>query len=115
MKLIPTFFALLALLFAQAKPLTAQIPADELPSAGTDTGLEGKYDPENGIAQLIRDDIGFFQAVKAALAKPRGPRKTTEDHDHAARQLVGKAIAREGKMIDVFQAAASALTCITRS
>ena len=24
-------------------------------AAGTDTGLEGKYDPQNGIAQLIRD------------------------------------------------------------
>ena len=26
-------------------------------------------------ALAIRDDIGFFQAVKAALAKPRGERK----------------------------------------
>jgi len=33
----------------------------------------------------IRDDIGFFQAVKAALAKPRGERKATEDLDHAVR------------------------------
>jgi type I restriction enzyme, R subunit len=53
----------------------------------------------------IRDDIGFFQAVKAALAKPRGPRKTTEELDHAVRQLVAKAIAPEGEIIDVFQAA----------
>ena len=55
MKMIGIFLASLTLLFAQATPLTAQIPANELPSAGTDTGLEGKYDPENGIAQLIRD------------------------------------------------------------
>ena len=53
----------------------------------------------------IRDDIGFFQAVKAALAKPRGPRKATEELDHAVRQLVAKAIAPEGEIIDVFQAA----------
>src|SRR5439155_2148448 len=53
----------------------------------------------------IRDDIGFFQAVKAALAKRRGPRKTTEELDHAVRQLVAKAIAPEGEIIDVFQAA----------
>jgi len=53
----------------------------------------------------IRDDIGFFQAVKTALAKPRGPHKTTEDLDHAVRQLVAKAIAPEGEIIDVFQAA----------
>jgi histidine triad (HIT) family protein len=48
-------FGLIALLFVHAAPLAAQIPAAELPAAGTDTGLEGKYDPENGIAQLIRD------------------------------------------------------------
>jgi type I restriction enzyme R subunit len=53
----------------------------------------------------IRDDIGFFQAVKAALAKPRGERKTSEDLDHAVRQLVAKAIAPEGEIIDVFSAA----------
>lgn len=53
----------------------------------------------------IRDDIGFFQAVKAALAKKRGERKTNEELDHAVRQLVAKAIAPEGEIIDVFQAA----------
>lgn len=56
-------------------------------------------------AIAIRDDIGFFQQVKIALAKPRGPRKTTEELDHAVRQLVAKAIAPEGEIIDVFQAA----------
>lgn len=45
-------------------------------------------------AIAIRDDIGFFQAVRAALAKPRGTRKMTEELDHAVRQLVAKAIAR---------------------
>jgi type I restriction enzyme R subunit len=61
--------------------------------AGTDEAIE------------IRDGIGFFQAVKAALAKKRGQRKSTEDLDHAVRQLVAKAIAPEGEIIDVFQAA----------
>ena len=61
--------------------------------AGTDEAIE------------IRDDIGFFQQVKIALAKPRGPRKTSEELDHAVRQLVAKAIAPEGEIIDVFQAA----------
>lgn len=56
-------------------------------------------------AIAIRDDIGFFQAVKAALAKKRGAYKTSEDLDHAVRQLVAKAIAPEGEIIDVFQAA----------
>jgi histidine triad (HIT) family protein len=55
MKKIRMLLALLTVLLVQALPLTAQIPASELPPAGTDSGLEGKYDPENGIAQLIRD------------------------------------------------------------
>src|SRR5215472_15977080 len=55
MKPIGTFFALLTLLFVQAAPLPAQIPASELPPPGTDTGLEGKYDPKNGIVQLIQN------------------------------------------------------------
>ena len=53
----------------------------------------------------IRDDIGFFQAVKAALAKKRGEGKSTDVLDHAVRQLVAKAIVPEGEIIDVFSAA----------
>ncbi len=53
----------------------------------------------------IRDDIGFFQAIKAALAKRRGAGKSTEVLDHAVRQLVAKAIVPEGEIIDVFSAA----------
>ena len=37
----------------------------------------------------IRDDIGFFQAVKAALAKKRGERKTTED-SRSRRQTISR-------------------------
>ena len=59
------FFGLSAVLFVQAAPLSAQqIPASELPPLGTDTGLEGKYDPENGIAQLIRDKSAESAASK---------------------------------------------------
>src|SRR5215467_1456356 len=52
------YLGLLGLLVCvQASPLAAQqIPADELPPPGTDTGLDGKYDPQNGIAQLIRGE-----------------------------------------------------------
>ena len=49
------FFSLAALLFLDAAPLIAQIPPSEMPKPGTDSGLDGKYDPENGIAQLIKD------------------------------------------------------------
>src|SRR5262249_6130342 len=62
---ISRFFGLSALLLVQGSQLTAQqIPASELPPAGTDTGLEGKYDPQNGIAQLIRDKSAESAASK---------------------------------------------------
>ena len=53
----------------------------------------------------LRDDIAFFQAVRSALVKPSGERKTQEDLDHAIRQLVSKAITAEDEIIDVFTAA----------
>src|SRR3984893_9175399 len=59
------FFGLSALLFVQGASLCAQqIPASDLPPPGTDTGLEGKYDPQNGIAQLIRDKSNESAASK---------------------------------------------------
>ena len=59
----------------------------------------------NDEAIAIRDDIAFFQAVRAALVKPSGEKKTQEELDHAVRQLVSKAITAEGEVIDVFTAA----------
>ena len=66
MKITNMFFGLSAmLLFVQAASLSAQqIPASEIPPPGTDTGLEGKYDPQNGIAQLIRD-----KSAESAVSK----------------------------------------------
>jgi type I restriction enzyme, R subunit len=53
----------------------------------------------------IRDEVAFFQTVKAALVKTeRGKYRPTEDLDHAIRQIVAGAIAPEG-VIDVFEAA----------
>jgi type I restriction enzyme R subunit len=53
----------------------------------------------------IRDDIAFFQAVRAALVKPSGERQSQENLDQAIRQLVSKAITAPGEVIDVFSAA----------
>src|ERR1043166_7258929 len=55
-KCMAMFSVLSAFLFVQAASLFGQpIPPEHLPSPGSDTGLEGKYDPQNGIAQLIQD------------------------------------------------------------
>jgi type I restriction enzyme R subunit len=53
----------------------------------------------------IRDDISFFQAVRVALVKPTGERKSQEYLDSAIRQLVSKAITAPDQVIDVFTAA----------
>lgn len=50
----------------------------------------------------IRDDVSFFQAVRAALVKPSGERRSAEDLDSAIRQLVLKAITAPDQVIDVF-------------
>jgi type I restriction enzyme R subunit len=56
-------------------------------------------------ALAIRDDVAFFQAVRAALAKRApGDERTEADIDHAIQQLISRAVAPEGVM-DIFAAA----------
>jgi type I restriction enzyme R subunit len=56
-------------------------------------------------ALRIRDDVGFFQAVRAVLAKSTpGERRTDEELDHAIRQIVARAVASD-EVIDIFAAA----------
>jgi type I restriction enzyme R subunit len=56
-------------------------------------------------ALRIRDDVAFFQAVRAALVKSgTGERKTSEELDHVIRQIVSRAIASD-EVIDIFAAA----------
>ena len=52
----------------------------------------------------IRDDVGFFQAVRAALSKSATEARTDEDLDLAVRQIISRAVASEGVM-DIFAAA----------
>ena len=53
----------------------------------------------------IRDDVGLFQAVRAALSKrAAGDSRPEEDLDLAVRQIVSRAVASEGVM-DIFAAA----------
>jgi type I restriction enzyme R subunit len=53
----------------------------------------------------LRDDIAFFQAMKAQLAKSSGTQRSPEELDHAIRQLVSTAIMADEGIIDVFTAA----------
>jgi type I restriction enzyme R subunit len=56
-------------------------------------------------ALRIRDDVGFFQAVRAVLAKSApGDRRTDEELDHAIRQIISKAMV-SNEVLDIFAAA----------
>jgi len=56
-------------------------------------------------ALAIGDDVGFFQAVRAALAKDTTTDRKPEDLlDHAIRQIVSRAVASD-QVIDIFSAA----------
>jgi type I restriction enzyme R subunit len=56
-------------------------------------------------ALRIRDDVAFFQAVRAGLAKRApGEARPEEELDHAVRQIISRAVAPEGVM-DIFAAA----------
>jgi len=56
-------------------------------------------------ALRIRDDVGFFQAVRAVLSKSvPGERKTDEELDHAIRQIISKAMVSDA-VVDIFAAA----------
>ena len=56
-------------------------------------------------ALRIRDDVAFFQAVRAVLAKRApGDARPEEELDHAVRQIVSRAVNPEG-VVDIFAAA----------
>jgi type I restriction enzyme R subunit len=59
----------------------------------------------NDAALKIRDELGFFQAVKSSLVKTTVTRgKTEEQLDSAIKQIVSKAIATD-EVVDIFKAA----------
>jgi type I restriction enzyme R subunit len=56
-------------------------------------------------ALRIRDEVAFFQAVQAVLAKrASGDARPEEELDHAVRQIISRAVAPEG-VVDIFAAA----------
>jgi type I restriction enzyme R subunit len=56
-------------------------------------------------ALRIRDDVAFFQAIRAVLAKgAAGVQRTEEEMEHAIRQLISRAVA-SAEVVDIFAAA----------
>ncbi|HYO65246.1 MAG TPA: type I restriction enzyme endonuclease domain-containing protein, partial [Archangium sp.] len=56
-------------------------------------------------ALRIRDEVAFFQAVKAALVKrSQLDARPEEELDHAIRQIVSRAVAAPDQVIDIFAA-----------
>jgi type I restriction enzyme R subunit len=56
-------------------------------------------------ALKIRDDVAFFQAVQAVLAKRApGDARPEEELEHAVRQIISRAVSPEG-VVDIFAAA----------
>ena len=55
-------------------------------------------------AKVIRDEVGFFQAIRAALVKSVGTKKKTEDIDIAVQQIISRAVIST-EIIDILQAA----------
>ena len=56
-------------------------------------------------ALRIRDEVGFFQALRAVLAKrAAGESRSEEELDLAVRQIISKAVASDG-VLDIFAAA----------
>ncbi|MEM4254484.1 MAG: type I restriction endonuclease subunit R [Candidatus Woesearchaeota archaeon] len=56
-------------------------------------------------ALKIRDEVGFFQVVRLALAKTESPNgRTLEELDTAIRQIISQAVASE-QVVDIFKSA----------
>ncbi len=58
-------------------------------------------------AEKIRDEVGFFQAIKASIVKNtevQGKQKTDTELNSAIKQIVSKAVS-SGGVIDIFEAA----------
>lgn len=90
---------------AQEHILAQEHGKDRLLAAVKDLSQAFALAVPNAEALRIRDDVAFFQTVRAILAK-RAPSeaKTQEELDLAIRQIVSRAVAPEG-VVDIFAAA----------
>jgi type I restriction enzyme R subunit len=95
----------LSVLPAAQEHILAQNAKDRLLQAVTDLSKAFALAVPSADALRVRDDVGFFQAVRSVLAKGApGDRRPDEDLDHAIRQIISKAVVSEG-VVDIFAAA----------
>lgn len=98
----------LALLPAAQEHILSQDPAkgkERLMHAVTELSQAFALAVPHEESLRIRDDVGFFQAVRAVLAKGiSGDRKSDEELEQAIRQIVSRAIASD-EVVDIFAAA----------
>ena len=59
-------------------------------------------------AKTIRDEVGFFQAIRAALVKSTGTKKKTKDDELAVQQIISRAVIST-EIIDILEAAGMGL------
>jgi type I restriction enzyme R subunit len=87
---------------AQEHVLAQKDGKDRVLRAATDLSRAFALAVPHEDALRIRDDVAFFPAVRAVLAKNApGERKTDEDLDHAIRQIISKAVVSE-EVVDIF-------------
>ena len=90
---------------AQEHILAQENGKDRLVSAGRELSQAFALAVPHGEALRIRDDVAFFQAVQAVLAKRApGEARSEEELDHAVRQIISRAVTPEG-VVDIFAAA----------
>ena len=90
---------------AQEHVLAQEDGKDRLLRAVTELSQAFALAVPHGEALRIRDDVGFFQAVRAVLAKSTpGDRRTDEELEHAIRQIISRAVASD-EVVDIFAAA----------
>ena len=103
----------LSLLPAAQEHLLAKAAKEKEPEKHKQKFMQAVTDLSKGFALAvphqkaieIRDDVGFFQAVRAVLAKGDGEkRKSADNMDHAIRQIISRAVASD-EVVDIFAAA----------
>ena len=95
----------LSVLPAAQEHILAQVDGKErFLKAVTDLSRAFALAPTREEAIRIRDDVAFFQAVRAAIAKSSVSGKAEEDFDNAIRQIISRAIVSD-KVVDIFAAA----------